>query len=461
MKLLKKSFFRICAFLGILFASSIPVAAQGDEIYEVPGLNSKKSIVRYWKGMEYIVYTEDGSTSSFSLVDYSSMSCATFSSASYLGVNDFEIAEDSVFFCGFDGTNPIFGYFDIANLFSTSNGLFFTSIGGWISTSSMTQERITELTKLVVQPFLPGFHVYMIGKAEYQISGNPVVHNRCIVDMYYDGTQWKYQFSQEQGSVYYYDDIVLTAGFLEVVGHKNGSSGYYNTQYNHPPNNATPIFNFPPVYATYYYAGGIQCYFNDPYRPVLATHLRGNYYVMVSYANVCLSGIYVNDRGTVISIFDGTPNCVHRYFISQGYADSAKWEFKDIRYNKYTKKLYLLQEMSHPVSGSLSSVICEFDIGTGGAITSSKAYYEPGIAYLSLDQCNNFIEAVAVGGVVPIRLWHHLMGGHCIEMAELHLDNMPLTNYSNGYYQYPINSKCAPSPVSGRLDHYEIIKICE
>ena len=459
MKLLKNSFFRICAFLGILFASSIPVAAQGDEIYEVPGINSKKSIVRYWKGMEYIVYTEDGSTSSFSLVDYSSMSCATFSSASYLGVNDFEIAVDSVFFCGFDGTIPIFGYFDIFNLFSTATGLNTISLGGWFPSSLSGQERISNLMKLEAQLIPPNYcHVYMIGKAEYLQPGYPVRQNRCIVDMRKIGTTWDYQFSQEHGSTYYYDDVVITNNFVEVVGHKNGSSGYYNTRYV-PPTSVTFLIPSSPYTVTYYHPTGNTCYSTDPYRPEMATHLFGDYYALVSYANVCVGGIV--DRGTVLSIFNGSPNCVYRYFIPQGFLDTADWEFKDFRYNKYTKELYLLQEMSNPVSSLLNSVICEFDVGAGGAISSAHAYHQPGIPYFSLDQCDSYNGAVSVGGIAPIRLWHHFLGEHCVEKTNLPFVSMSNENDFNSYIQYPITSKCAPNPVSGRLEHYEIIKICE
>ena len=459
MRLSKRSFFRICAFLGILLASSIPVAAQGDEIYEIPGLSSKKSIVRYWKDMLYIVYSEDGGGSSFSLVDVSTMTCTSFSS-NYLGVNDFEIAGKDVYFCGNNGTNPIAGFFDIPTLFSSATGMNYMSLGGWFPSALPGQERITDLIKLEVQRFPPfGCHVYMIGKAEY---GNPAsaVQNRCIVDLFYDGS-WNYVFCQEQGSIYYYDDIVLTSTRIEVTGHKNGSSGYYNTQYAQPPNASTSFFSVSPG-PIYYYDGGGGCYANDPHRPVIATHLFGNYYAMASYSDVCLSGVFPNDRGTVISIFNGSPSCMYRYFISQGYADTAYWEFKDFRYNKDTEKLYLLQEMSNPASSSLNSVICEFDVDNlTGAIISAKAFHHPGITFLSLDQCGNFIGATAVGGTSPIRLWHHTTGVKCVESVDIPLYSMSTLDVSNGYQHYPISSKCNPANVPGNLNRYGIIKICE
>ena len=203
---------KACILTCFLCVPAIPVAAQTESIFEVPGLNSKKSIVRYWKGKQYIIYTEEGSVSCFSLVDYSSMACATFTAPSFLGVNDFEIAVDSV---------------------------------------------------------------------------------------------------------------------------------------------------------------------------------------------------------------------------------------------------------SNPVSGSLNSVVCEFDIAAGGAVAGAMAFYQPGISYLSLNQCDRYIGAVAVGGVTPVRLWHHLTGGHCVEMKDLPLDNMPLDEGTLGYYHYPVALKCAPAPVSGELKYYEIYKNCE
>ena len=460
MKLLKNSFFRICAFLGILFASSIPVAAQGDEIYEVPGINSKKSIVRYWKDMQYIVYTEDGSTSSFSLVDYSSMSCATFSSAYYLGVNDFEIAVDNVFFCGFDGTNPIFGYFDIFNLFSTATGLNTISLGGWFPSSISGQERIMELMKLEVLPFSNGCHVFMIGKAEYQQTGYSAVQNRCIVDMRRNGTIWSYQFCQEHSSVYYYDDVVVTDNTVEVIGHKNGSSGYYNTSYLQPSSTGW-LISYPSYTATYWHQGGNTCYATDPYRPEMAAHMFDDFYAMVSYANVCVGGIV--DRGTVLSIFNSSSSCVHRYFIPQGFADTAKWAFNDLRYNPITKKLFLLQETNNSIIGSLNSVIYEFDVNTSalGAISSARMYYQPNTPYFSLDQCESYRESISVGETMPIRFWHHHTGDNCVKKNDLPFVSMPNVNDHNSYRQYPSFFQCIPTSLNGRLEQFVIIKICE
>lgn len=466
MKLLKNSFFRICAFLGILFASSIPVAAQGDEIYEVPGINSKKSIVRYWKGMEYIVYGEDNGKSFFSLVDVSSMTYTSFTSA-YLGVKDFEIIDKTVYFCGHDGNNPIAGFFNIPTLFSSATGMYYSNLGALCNSTFMTssQERITDLMKLAVQACPDGYHIYMVGKADFIPPYGPVVDNRCFVDMRWFGMTGVCCFVQEPTSVYYYDDVTITNNNVEVVGHKHGSSGYYNTSFSKPSSVVNPVFPSMGFYtANYHYAGGGGCYANDPNRPVMATHLFGDYYAMVNYADICKSGIYLNDRGTVLSIFNSSSTCAHRYYISQGYDDTANWKYKDLRFNAKTGKLYLLQDMSNPVCNTLNSVICEFDIDGTGAVTSIKAYYEPDVPYLSLDQYEYYFGAVTVGGVSgisPLRLWHHVMGSNCVIENGPPFIELTKDNSTCAFGQYPLSFQCNTYPVTGELNIFDLIKICE
>jgi len=391
------------------------------------------------------------------------MTCTSFSS-DYLGVNDFEIAGEDVYFCGNNGTGPIAGFFDIPTLFSAATGMYYSNLGTLCNSSFMTtsQERITDLMKLAVQSCSDGRHIYMVGKADYIPSSGPIVDNRCFVDMRWFGMTGICCFVQEQTSVYYYDDVTITDNYVEVVGHKHGSSGYYNTSFPKPSSVANPVFPSMTFYTTaYYYAGGGGCYANDPNRPVMSAHLFGDYYAMVNYSDICQSGVFPNDRGTVLSIFGGSPNCHHRYYIPQGYDDTANWEYKDLRYNEKTGKLYLLQDMSKPVSYTLNSVICEFDIDGTGAVTSSRAYYEPNVFYLSLDQCESYIGAVTVGGISPLRFWHHTTGSFCVVEKEFHVIELSKDNFTCDFGQYPLSFQCYTHSVTGELKNFMLIKKCE
>ncbi len=441
--------------ISLLSLFPLMCAAQGDDIYEVPGLSPKNAIVRHMNGKTYIVYHEDGGNSHFSLVDIWGLSCIDFST-NLLGVKDFEIAGKKVYFCGNNG-NPIFGFFDISTLFSLGTGMQTINVGGWHSGSC--PERITDLMKLEAQLCNDGVHIYMIGCAEYD-CWDTIFPNRCIVDMRYEAIPnlWYYQFAQEQSSIYYYDDVTITDNWVAVIGHKNGSCGHYNSSYVKPLSALTPLIP-PPYTATYYYAGGTAEYLIDPNRPLMIEHLFNDYYAIVGHAKIVDLNPF-DDWGTAISIYNGSANCVYRCYIPQGAADMANWELKDLRYNPNTQKLYLLQEMSNPISPALNSVMCVFDVDAVGNITASKAYYEDGIRYMSLDQCDKYWETVTVGNKTSLRLWHHDNGSSCVTEKNLPIIQLPLYNDVQYYFQYPILERPTPVPATGILKKHQIIKIC-
>ena len=460
MKQLNYLFLNCCLFLGAVFAA-VPSVAQTNSIYEVQSLFPQDAIVRYWQEEKYVVYSIDDNTMThFTLFDYSSMQCTDFRIKG-IEVSDFEIEKKTVYFCGkpAGGANPLFGYFDISTLFATGTGFYVASLAGAQPSLEFPgyYEEIISLMKLEVQTCPDGIHVYMIGEAK---NTKFSATNRCIVDVM--GTPptvtWNVFFSQENASVYYYDDIAVTDNEVVVIGHKNGSAGHYNTSYPKPSFVLIPLIPFGYL-ATYYYSGWGSDYYLDPNRPLLIEHLFGDYYAIVGHANVWPGGIL--DRGTVVSIYNSSANCVYRCCIPQGFSDTAKWEFKDLRYNKHTERLYLLQEMSQPVSTSLNSVVCAFDVTSAGTIPSATAYYEPDVEYYSLDQAINVWDAVVVGEKTAMRLWHHEAMGDCVKKVQLPLGVLSTYNDYMGYYQYPVHIDARANAMSGALTSYSIDLICE
>lgn len=385
------------------------------------------------------------------------MTCVSFE-CKYLGVHDFEIDEDEVFFCGNDASAPLFGFFKISTLFSSGTGMYTIGMGGWYT----SQERILDLTKLDFYHLSDGVHIFMVGKSEY-VTPDETRQTRCMVDMRRDYMGWNYDVAQEQYAVYYYDDITVTDNYVVVIGHKNGSNGHYSTPYLLPASASNSLWTSSPYSATYYSSGGGYYCYNDPHRPVMIERLPNDYYAVVAYAGIGF-GTGIVDRGTVIYIYEPVyNNCVFRCYISQGFADTAYWELRDFRYNDSTERLYLLQKMSNPVSTSLENVICAFDYSRStNVITGANAFYISSEQYLSIDQCKNKLETIAVhGGGTVMRLWHHNSGGGCIEEVSLPIIPLPTDSGPSYYYQYPVLQKGIPVPVGGRLESLELIRICE
>ena len=269
MKVLKKTFIKSCILLCTLFMSSISALAQGDFIYEIPNLLPEQAIVRYWQDDQYIIYSEDGSDSYFSLVDYSAMTCTSFK-CNYLGVHDFEIDGKDVFFCGNDAVQPIFGFFDIPTLFISGTGMNKIGMGGWLGAGN---ERITNLKKLEMHRVNDGERIYMIGESEYVLPFE-TRHTHCIVDMKH-GTTWNYDFVQEKSATVMYDDVAITDNWVVVVARKNGAHAHYTTAFPKPTFLSNGVLTaYSPV--PYYTGGANNGYYTDPDYPLMIHRCYGS-----------------------------------------------------------------------------------------------------------------------------------------------------------------------------------------
>lgn len=314
--------------------------------------------------------------------------------------------------------------------------------------------------KLKVQPCSDGIHVYMIGAALFTGTTDT---NRCIVDMcnYTGSSTWEFRFVQEHWSIYYYDDITVTDNYVVVVGHKNGSSGHYCSVFTKPGTVATHLIPMIPYIDNYSYSGGTDGIMADPNRPLMIENLSDDHYAIVGYADVSYFGPY--DRGTILYIYDAVSNSyVYRCYVPQGFADTADWRLLDFRYNADVKQLYLLQKMSSPISPSIESALCVFDIDNSTwSILGARAFWESGISYNSLDQCANTCMAMAVGENKDMRLWRHDGGGNCVNETQLPDIKLPHREDYLGYYLYRINQDKRPSMVAGSLKEIPWEYICK
>ena len=448
----------------MLFIPAMPKSAiaQMDYIVEAMEMPAVNAIVRHWYDEYYIVYCDNGVDSShFCCVNLSSMSYLDFCTG-YLGVKDFEIAKDMVYFCGKNVTSPNFGYFDIPLLFyGGGTSVTTVNLGGSYSSVGYPgyTEQVLDLFELEVQLCNDGVHVYMIGASEF--SGQPDT-TRCIVDMrnLSGSSTWLCQMAQEQYSVYYYDDITLTDNYVVVVGNKHGGEGQYNSSYVKPTSAANQLIPAPCL-ALYTCAGDFDDYtlFRD--KPLMVEHLLGDYYATVGHASIDL-GPNV-DGGTVISIYEAANNtCIYRRFLPQGYADTAYWKLLDFRYNETFKRLYLLQRMSNPISNVVESVICAFDISSGPwSITATKVFWIPEQGYMSLDQCSSVGEAIVAGGKDTLHLWRPEQGGDCVKEEKPTLDPVLESFYERGYYQWPITWDLSVGYEFGSVEKRKMKYLCK
>ena len=288
-----------------------PTVANGqDAIYEINVPASKKTIVREMKENAAIVYSYDGTDGRFSYVDMNAPFCYS-AEIPLLEVNDFEIYNDTVYFCGKGGGVAVAGFFDINATFflgASAQYVFMpSSIPCYIDPGTVSYENILDLKKIEVMDNPRGKpHMLMIGDATCTHSGNMV--NRCIVDVYHNGTNWEIAMTQEHESILYFDDIAVTDNFVIAAGHKHPQDGEYLTIFSRPTSPFVNIFNvlFPSGAQPYpvHSAGGMMCYTTAWDEDYLVEHITGDIFATIGHGGYY--GLPNNIGGTVLNLYTVT-----------------------------------------------------------------------------------------------------------------------------------------------------------
>ena len=407
---------------GVIFAMCLmsvgPLFSQ-NVIYECSVLSAKDAIVREWTEGRYVVYRDDGSSRlQFTVIDTAFMiahDVAALSLYPGIHINDFEILKDRVYFCGRYGRGPIFGWFDANDAINgVANYNLITSIN-CMDQIKFAPAQLYDLLKIEVAYCGGVLHAFMIGEAN--TLGGP---NRCIVDMYDDMTPplWQCQIHESYYKKYYYDDVAVTDNFVTVVGHKHEGNNHYLLAFPRPPAPGMSIFSpySSPWSQQIVASWTADDYYPFPTSPFMIEHLNKDTFAIVGYIDhqdgTC---------GTAITLYDGIYNNLGCRYIPQGVADTNLWRLKDFRYNTASRHLFLLEDMSSPVSpGAMNSVLLRTPIpGTtwNGAFT---AFYESGIPYFSMDIHASPEDAVLVGLGGPLRLWHHTGPKGCVQYTKPH-----------------------------------------
>lgn len=342
--------------LIIALALPVSIVAQ-NTTFSIP-VGSSHSIVREFKENIFIVYNTDGTDYS---VSYADLAAGMVLSAQLpaADVADFEIYNGTVYFCGTAYGTPVAGWFDIVDLFFYGGQIEFSIL---TNTTACTQynpltdyDQVTALKKIEVMPVSGSRpHLLMVGEAA--CSQLPGKVNRCIVDLYYDGTDWISAVSQAHDNIVYYDDVAVTDNYVPVVAHKHGAEAEYVLQFKRPTAGADNIFTVTggfayPVSANNYISGGVWSYSQATDEEFLIRHIKGD-----CFATVC-HGFY-NDNsglheGTVLNLYNSVFNVANRYFVND-YGTT----YSGLRYNHAQNSLYLMPGDNSTCPGSY----LEFDL---------------------------------------------------------------------------------------------------
>lgn len=318
----------------LLMAAWCPsqISAQS-ALYEVPGLLTVNSLIREYTTGKDVVFNQDG-RSCFLLVD---RMAGTVTEAEVSGLNsvaDMEIDDEMLYFCGNYKGDQVIGYFDINDLFTGTNQVNIVPVP--YSPVVNSYRGILTLRKLEVLTYnYPGdVHVFLVGDLAFGAPPSVAPDYTCLVDAMFDGVTWREEVIYEPAGIYFMDDLTVTQSNLVVIGDKHDGTGDYSNIEMLPAPGGAPLslsLN-PPLNLSMCYSPDIDYY--PVSRPLIET-LTGD-----SYATAC-HGYFEGQFGVVITIYSNTCIIQDRWLVPNL---SGTTEFRDLKYNAWTDKLYLVPD---------------------------------------------------------------------------------------------------------------------
>ena len=317
--------------------------AQSNLVEMSTTFQSRNSIVREYKENIFLIYNYDIiGDYTFNLINVLTGSCLSIKLPS-VSVNDFEIANDTAYFCGSIGTTVVAGWFSVYDVFYAGSPITMVFVPTSLSCAywSSCTEEIVSLDRLEVIEYNNGFnHLVMVGKATCTESSTT---NTCIAEIYYNGPDCKLEYQVEHWGVFAYSDIAVTSNKVIVVGNKWGSEGEYWTPFDKPPYNQdmfsctlTPT----PPYSYYTYGTGDPLYIPHHESKLLMDDIPGTTrFATVCQAEGCTSP-GVCPEGTYLNLYINCSTIVHRCRID----DYHSLTYTELKYNPNTNSFFLLME---------------------------------------------------------------------------------------------------------------------
>ena len=370
---------KIICLLTIV-ASAAFAFAQVATIRTNTNMATKGLIVRYWDHKHSVHYISANNGRGFALCLDGDNHVFLAVLPDYIEINDFEILNDTVFFCGHQTINGstygIFGFFGIEDLFYSHGSIHSWSL--WQGYSPLINDYcvMTKPLKLDVYRHNGDLHIALAG--ESVSFNNGIVHPRTsILDARFNGTIWDgFMYYNKDSSEYYYD-VAATDNYLVATAGKVSGSGCFLRIFNKSTNTlATPV-NFQYLVQI---GGGIV---NGA---TWAQKMGNDIFAIANYST------HPSGAGLAVKTFHITPStpsialstALHAP-LSSGMSISAAWTLKEMRYNSFNRHILVLQTMSHPVSSSYHDVVCEFDMNNIASHTSMASWIQ-NATILSVDK---------------------------------------------------------------------------
>jgi hypothetical protein len=456
-------------FCAIALISATPwtVSKAQNSVVDHASITSKNlsAIVREYEEDSFVLYTHDGFFSRwFNLVDMYGAVITDVQLPTTLTINDFEILDGMVYFCGADNTSPIIGWFNVDSVFNSYSTIRYVIVPPNMPCPDNTsaQDIISKLIRITPTKFGGQVHLLLTGEGS---CGMTTTLNHCLIDLYHDGMGWVMVYHQQNTGIYYYDDIEVTSNNVVIVGHKNESNGEYIQEYMIPTIPNQDIFLKQTLPGNTYfsqltYAHGVGAdYIPDMYKEILSDKMVGDMFVTVAYGT---RFAYPNtDTGTFLNIYYSAGNLASRWFIQKHC-----WSNNELRYNSATNSIMLFLNNCY---STWREGYIEFFLDNSHTIVTSAVFHHENAhgMYKTLDACENSLvngKTVLIGTSPThcLRIWQHIDNPTplCTSDTILSVISIPLDGSSHTQEVHYLYQLLSTNQILPRRRQSKLTKVC-
>ena len=451
-KTIKKLWY--CTILVATFVVSANTAIAQNRIYDSDQF-SEWSIIRNYRPKIDISYNVGYLSNSVNYVDRSTGTVRCFPLKGEIGVSDFVIVGDTVFFCGGCYSNQMsqgcFGFFVIPDLFFSGGSITYYPIN-IPNISSPYYSLIYSLEKIVVTTPPSGeLHIVMVGsryslgaKEDLDIRSNIP---RAIIDARRDALgDYSITYTIDSDNTYLYNDIIATDNFVVVSAAGTNDHSHNIFYYKHPTvagdSYFTPLLTSPtnalvPFQTASSSSVNVQC---------------GNIYLTKmeydGFAAVCYSQDSSGINTTIVSVYDNPVNQpIMRFIIPPDIC------CQDIVYNPSQKSLYIIP--------TLRNVMCRTDM----PFTFNSRIETADYRWLSIDNAdNNKREIISGYNRSDFRkkywLYDILDQEGCINYSETNSVFIEVYDFFDRYNQHIDNKDLHPTEIVRDIETFNLNIIC-
>ncbi len=358
-------------------------------IWEMHTIPADTTIVREWKYGKYIVYARNGTNQTVSFHDNLSPVVRSAQIPSMVIVNDIRIVGDMVYAGGKIMGSPfphgLLACFDINDLMG-AGGAFHTMtvFGENLNNSNCQTQAYCHVTGIKrIAPFQDGQKTVVPYIADDTIlngSGNgPGCRRVGYGDAVFSGSTWSANtFHYNKDAYNLFSDFAVTDNHIVLVSKNCDLDKLEFVVHDKIANYAYPPLT--PNWDIYYFSD------HKVLGRVMATHLSNDDFAVAYHYEVPSMGAGVAVK--VIRLSSSGPTLLYSLEIPPVTTTSNGTEMKDIRYDRISDELWLLNDIADPVTGLGGSYLYRIDMSNVYAGLYETRYI-PGRKQQSMDNLAN------------------------------------------------------------------------